>query len=59
VIPSIAIVVALTILAGATPRQLRAGALALAAGAVLYMVALFSSGTARRPYSRMEEKENA
>jgi basic amino acid/polyamine antiporter, APA family len=59
VIPSIAIVVALTILAGATPRQLRAGALALAAGAVLYMVALFSSRTARRPYSRMEEKENA
>ena len=39
IIPTLAIVFALGILAGATPRQLRAGAYALAAGAVLYLVA--------------------
>jgi hypothetical protein len=41
-IPSVAIVIALAILAGATPQQLRSGALALAAGAVLYVIALVS-----------------
>jgi basic amino acid/polyamine antiporter, APA family len=39
VIPSLAIAIALAILAGATYPQLRAGFLALAAGAVLYLVA--------------------
>ena len=43
VIPSLAIVIALAILAGATGQQLRGGVLALAAGAVLYLVALRSS----------------
>jgi basic amino acid/polyamine antiporter, APA family len=38
-IPATAIVVALALLAGATTRQLTAGGLALAAGAVLYLVA--------------------
>lgn len=51
VIPSLAIVIALAILAGATGRQLRAGILALLAGAVLYLVALRSStsATAKNP----------
>jgi len=39
-VPSLAIVIALAILAGATGRQLRAGIIALAAGAVLYLIAL-------------------
>ena len=46
-VPALAIVVALTILAGATPQQLRAGAIALAAGAALYAIARFSSTTRR------------
>jgi basic amino acid/polyamine antiporter, APA family len=41
-IPILAILIALAILAGATPQQLRAGAYALAAGAVLYAVAMLS-----------------
>jgi amino acid transporter len=45
VIPASAIVIALAILAGATPRQLVAGSAALAAGAVLYFIAI---GTAAR-----------
>jgi basic amino acid/polyamine antiporter, APA family len=42
VIPSLAILIALAILAGATPQQLRAGVYALAAGAVLYIIAVLS-----------------
>jgi basic amino acid/polyamine antiporter, APA family len=52
-IPSLAIVIALAILAGATPQQLRSGALALAAGALLYVVALFSP-SARKPHAASE-----
>jgi amino acid transporter len=40
VIPVLAILIALAILAGATPQQLRAGGYALAAGAVLFVVAV-------------------
>jgi APA family basic amino acid/polyamine antiporter len=40
VIPVMAIFIALAILAGATPVQLRAGVLALAAGAVLFLIAV-------------------
>jgi amino acid transporter len=40
VIPALAILIALAILAGATPTQLRAGGYALAAGAVLFAVAV-------------------
>jgi basic amino acid/polyamine antiporter, APA family len=40
VIPVLAILIALAILAGATPQQLRAGAYALAAGAVLFLIAV-------------------
>lgn len=40
VIPVTAILVALTILAGAQPRQLIAGSVAIAAGAMLYLVAV-------------------
>jgi len=39
-IPSLAILIAMAILAGATPQQLRAGGLALAAGAVLFTIAV-------------------
>ena len=47
VIPSLAIVIALAILAGATPQQLRSGMIALAAGAVLYAMALVSPSARR------------
>ena len=40
VIPALAIVIALAILFGATPIQLRAGGYALAAGAVLFVIAV-------------------
>jgi APA family basic amino acid/polyamine antiporter len=40
VIPSLAIVIAMAILAGATAQQLRAGAYALGAGAVLFAIAV-------------------
>ena len=40
VIPVLAILIALAILAGATPTQLRAGGYALAAGAVLFVIAV-------------------
>jgi hypothetical protein len=40
VIPSVAILIALAILIGATPVQLRAGGYALAAGAVLFVIAV-------------------
>jgi amino acid transporter len=40
VIPVLAILIALAILAGATPQQLRAGGYALAAGAVLFVIAV-------------------
>jgi APA family basic amino acid/polyamine antiporter len=43
-VPVLATVVALSILAGATRQQLLAGAAALAAGAVLYAIALRGSG---------------
>lgn len=46
VIPVTAILVALTILAGAQPRQLIAGSVAIAAGAMLYLVAV--RGTTQR-----------
>jgi amino acid transporter len=46
-IPALAIVCALTILAGATPQQLRSGVIALVAGAALYAVARRSSPTRR------------
>jgi APA family basic amino acid/polyamine antiporter len=42
VIPVLAILIALAILFGATPIQLRAGAIALAAGAVLFLIAVLS-----------------
>jgi hypothetical protein len=42
VIPLLAIAVSSTILFGATGAQLRAGAYALAAGATLFVVALFA-----------------
>lgn len=47
VIPAAAILVALAILAGARKEQLMAGCIALAAGAVLYLVAIVSSGRGR------------
>lgn len=40
VVPVAAILIAMTILFGATPVQLRAGAIALAAGAVLFLIAV-------------------
>jgi basic amino acid/polyamine antiporter, APA family len=43
-IPSAAIVIALAILAGASTRQLVAGAAALLAGAVLYLIATGTAG---------------
>ena len=46
-IPALAIVCALTILAGATPQQLRSGVIALVAGAALYAVARRLSPTRR------------
>jgi amino acid transporter len=55
VIPSLAIVMACAILAGATGRQLRAGALALFAGAILYLVAL-RSPTARAIHANVENQ---
>jgi basic amino acid/polyamine antiporter, APA family len=42
VIPVLAIIIALAILFGATPIQLRAGAIALVAGAVLFVIAVLS-----------------
>ena len=42
VIPVAAIAIALTILFGANPQQLRAGGLALAAGAVLFVIAVMA-----------------
>ena len=42
VIPVLAILIALAILFGATPVQLRAGAIALVAGAVLFAIAVIS-----------------
>jgi amino acid transporter len=45
VIPILAILIALAILAGATPQQLRAGAYALAAGGVLFAIAVLSRRT--------------
>jgi amino acid transporter len=52
-IPTLAIAIALAILAGATPQQRRSGALALAAGAALYAVARLSP-SARRPRAAPE-----
>ena len=43
VIPVVATIISLSILAGATQQQLLSGGLALAAGAVLYLIALRSS----------------
>jgi amino acid permease len=44
-VPLAAIVIAMLVLAGATTVQLRNGALALLAGAVLYAIAVRSHGT--------------
>ena len=52
VIPLAAIVIALAILAGATPLQLAAGTAALAGGAVLYLIAVKGAGVARDTVSR-------
>jgi hypothetical protein len=52
-VPSLAIVIALAILAGATTRQFNAGALALMAGAVLYVIARLSPA-ARRIHAASE-----
>jgi hypothetical protein len=43
VVPVLATIISLSILAGATQQQLLAGGAALAAGAVLYVIALRSS----------------
>ena len=51
-IPLAAIVIALAILAGATPLQLAAGTGALAAGAVLYLIAVKGAAVARDTVSR-------
>lgn len=52
VIPLAAIVIALAILAGATPLQLAAGTGALAAGAVLYAIAVKGAAVTRGAVSR-------
>lgn len=49
VIPAVAIVIGLAILAGATPRQLWAGVYALLAGAALYLAARWTSGRVSAP----------
>ncbi len=54
VVPALAIAIALAILAGADVRQLRAGGLALGAGAVLYLVAMRSPAVAREKLSPTE-----
>ena len=46
-IPALAIVIGLAILAGATPQQRKAGALALLAGAALYVVARIAPSPGR------------
>ena len=46
-IPALAIVIGLAILAGASPQQRRAGAFALLAGAALYVVARMTPSTGR------------
>ena len=46
-VPALAIVIGLAILAGATPQQRKAGALALLAGAALYVVARIVPSTGR------------
>ena len=51
-IPLTAIVIALAILAGATPLQLAAGTGALAGGAVLYLIAVKGAAVARGTVSR-------
>jgi APA family basic amino acid/polyamine antiporter len=47
VIPGVAILIAMAILFGATPQQLQSGAWALAAGAILYFIAIRSSAQLR------------
>jgi amino acid transporter len=42
VVPAAAILIALAILVGATPEQLRAGVIALVAGAVLFVIAVMT-----------------
>jgi APA family basic amino acid/polyamine antiporter len=46
VIPGLAILIGMAILAGATPQQLQSGTWALVAGAVLYFIAVRSNRTA-------------
>jgi amino acid transporter len=48
-IPTLAIVIGLAILAGATPQQRKAGALALLAGAALYAVVRMTPSAGRQP----------
>jgi APA family basic amino acid/polyamine antiporter len=56
VIPSLGIVMAVAIIAGATPAQLRAGVYALVAGAVLYLIALRRPGPLRASEARTENE---
>lgn len=49
VVPIAAIAIAMTILAGATPVQLRNGAAALVVGAILYAIAVLPRGTLKNP----------
>jgi amino acid transporter len=53
-VPLLAIAVSLAFLAGATPGQLRAGAIALASGAALYVFTLYLSPHARAAAPRTE-----
>jgi hypothetical protein len=45
IVPAAAILIALAILVGATPEQLRAGVIALVAGAVLFAIAVMGKRT--------------
>jgi APA family basic amino acid/polyamine antiporter len=56
IIPALGVMMALAIIAGATPAQLRAGVYALVAGAVLYLIALRQSGALRATESRTEKR---
>jgi amino acid transporter len=58
VIPLAAIAIALTILAGATPVQLRNGLAALAAGAILYVIATAHKDSIPHPSSEIPDHES-
>jgi amino acid transporter len=57
IVPIAAIAIATTILAGATPLQLRNGAAALLAGAVLFSIAAFVRPRARDVHSKIEQEK--